>query len=144
MSTQRTLLCEIVTPERIVYTNEVRMVVAPTIDGEIGILPLHAPLVSPLDPGEIRVIYDDDQVEWFAISGGYIQVHEDKVIILADQAAASSQIDVARARQALEHARTRMAELSADDETEVNACMADLNWCEAQVAVASKKEDSSR
>ncbi len=144
MSTQRTLLCEIVTPEHIVYTNEVRMVVVPTIDGEIGILPLHAPLVSPLDPGEIRVMYDDDQVEWFAISGGYIQVYEDKVIILADQAAASSQIDVERARQALQHARTRMAELPADDETQVNACMADLNWCEAQVAVASKKEDSSR
>lgn len=141
---ERTLLCEIVTPERIVYRNEVRMVVAPTIDGEIGILPLHQPLVSPLDPGEIRVMHDDDRVEWFAISGGYIQVHEDKVIVLADQAAASSQIDVERARQALQHAKERMDELSSagdgQAEGELNACMADLNWCEAQLAVASKKE----
>ncbi len=135
---ERTLLCEIVTPERIVYTNEVRMVVAPTIDGEIGILPLHAPLVSPLKPGEIRVMYGDDRVEWFAISGGYVQVHEDKVIILADHAAAASQIDVERARQALKHAKDRMAELPAEDEVGVNACMADLNWCEAQLSVASK------
>ncbi|MBS3957697.1 MAG: ATP synthase F1 subunit epsilon [Clostridiales bacterium] len=135
---ERTLLCEIVTPERIVYTNEVRMVVAPTIDGEIGILPLHAPLVSALDPGEIRVMYDDGKVEWFAISGGYIQVHLDKVIVLADQAAASSQIDVERARQAIEHTRQRMSELSSDAEGEINACVADLKWCEAQLKAAKK------
>jgi F-type H+-transporting ATPase subunit epsilon len=135
---ERTLLCEIVTPERIVYTNEVRMVVAPTIDGEIGIMPLHAPLVSALKPGEIRVMLGDDKVEWFAISGGYIQVHEDKVIVLADQAAASSQIDVERARQTLESARRRMEEIATDDEGELNACMADLNWCEAQLNVAGK------
>lgn len=135
---ERTLLCEIVTPERIVYTNEVRMVVAPTIDGEIGIMPLHAPLVSALKPGEIRVMYGDDKVEWFAIAGGYVQVHEDKVIVLADQAAASSQIDVERARQALEEARRRMDDVSVDDEGGVNACVADLNWCEAQLNVAGK------
>jgi F-type H+-transporting ATPase subunit epsilon len=135
---ERTLLCEIVTPERIVYTNEVRMVVAPTIDGEIGIMPLHAPLVSALKPGEIRVMLGDDKVEWFAISGGYIQVHEDKVIVLADQAAASSQIDVERARLRLESARQRMEEIATDDEGELNACVADLNWCEAQLNVAGK------
>jgi F-type H+-transporting ATPase subunit epsilon len=136
---ERTLLCEIVTPERIVYTNEVRMVVAPTIDGEIGIMPLHAPLVSALKPGEIRVMYGDDKVEWFAIAGGYVQVHEDKVIVLADQAAASSQIDVERARQALEDARRRMNDVAGDDESEANACVADLNWCEAQLNVAGKR-----
>lgn len=136
---ERTLLCEIVTPERIVYANEVRMVVAPTIDGEIGIMPLHAPLVSALKPGEIRVMHGDDKVEWFAIAGGYIQVHEDKVIILADHAASSSQIDAERARQALESARQRMEEIAADDDAELNACVADLNWCEAQINVAGKR-----
>jgi len=136
---ERTLLCEIVTPERIVYTNEVRMVVAPTIDGEIGIMPLHAPLVSALKPGEIRVMYGEDKVEWFAISGGYVQVHEDKVIVLADQAAAASQIDAERARQALEEARQRLREVEGGAEEEVNACIADLNWCEIQASVAGKR-----
>ncbi len=76
----RTLLVEIVTPERIVYTNEVEMVIAPTIDGEIGILPLHIPLVTVLAPGELRVRHNEGKdVEWFAVSGGYLQVHEDKV-----------------------------------------------------------------
>ncbi len=135
---ERTLLCEIVTPERIVYTNEVSMVVAPTIDGEVGILPLHAPLVSGLKPGEIRVRYGEDEVEWFAISGGYIQVHEDKVIILADHAAVSSQIDVERARKALELAQQRLKELPADDTAEINAVERDLKWCEAQLQVAGK------
>jgi len=135
---ERTLLCEIVTPERIVYTSEARMVIAPTIDGEVGILPLHAPLVSALKPGEIRVRYQDDEVEWFAISGGYIQVHEDKVIILADHAAASSQIDVDKARKALEFAQKRISELPPES-GEHDAVERELKWCEAQLAVAGKR-----
>ncbi|PKQ29229.1 MAG: ATP synthase F1 subunit epsilon [Actinobacteria bacterium HGW-Actinobacteria-10] len=135
----RTLMCEIITPERIVYTNEVEMVVAPTLDGEIGILPLHAPLVSALKPGEIRVKWDNDrQAEWFAVAGGYIQVHEDKVIILADHAVAASQIDVDRARQALEHATARMQGLPAEEDVERNACEAELKWCEMQLEVAKR------
>ncbi len=136
---ERSLICEIVTPERIVYTNEVRMVVAPTIDGEIGILPLHAPLVSALRPGEVRVRYgdNDSEVEWFAVSGGYIQVHEDKVIVLADHALGSSQIDVERARQALAHAQARMAEVG-DGTDESGELANELKWAEAQVAVAGK------
>jgi F-type H+-transporting ATPase subunit epsilon len=138
---ERTLLCEIVTPERIVYTNEVKMVVAPTIDGEIGVLPLHAPLVSALKTGEVRVRHGNDEVEWFAVSGGYIQVHEDKVIILADHAAAASQIDVERERQALEHAKQRMAELPHEaPEAEVNACELELKWCEVQLEVVSRRK----
>ena len=94
----RTLAVEIVTPERIVYTNEVEFVVVPTFDGEMGVLPLHAPLVGVLKPGEVRVKYGDT-TDWFAVSGGYIQVHEDKVIILADNAVSASQIDVEEARR---------------------------------------------
>ncbi|MBA4370899.1 MAG: ATP synthase F1 subunit epsilon [Coriobacteriaceae bacterium] len=135
----RTLLCEIITPERIVYTNEVDMVVAPTIDGEIGILPLHAPLVSALKPGEIRVRHSGDQTEWFASAGGYIQVHEDKVIILADAAVASSQVDVERVRAAMDLARQRMSELPHDDEL-VDECARDLKWCEVQLEVGGRRK----
>lgn len=135
----RTLVCEIVTPERIVYTNEVEMVVAPTVDGEVGILPLHAPLVSVLKPGEVRVKWNDQKdVEWFAVSGGYIQVHEDKVIVLADLALPVSQIDVERARQALERAKERLSEVRAEDQAEVDACERDLNWCKMQVELAER------
>jgi F-type H+-transporting ATPase subunit epsilon len=140
----RTLLCEIVTPERIVYTNEVEMVIAPTLDGEIGILPLHAPLVTVLRPGELRVRFNDNKdVEWFAVSGGYLQVHEDKVIVLADAAEHASKIDVGRARQAKELAELRMAEIKERPREERNVadavCEADLKWCEIQLQVAERR-----
>jgi len=129
----RTLIAEIVTPEKIVYTNEVEMVVAPTIDGEIGVLPLHAPLVGALKAGEVRVKIGE-AIEWFAVSGGYVQVHEDKVIILADDAVPASQIDVERARQAAEIAKERLAELASGAE-EADELDRDLKWAEAQVKV---------
>jgi len=135
---QRSLLCEIVTPERIVYAGEARMVVVPTVDGEIGILPLHAPIVAILRPGEVRVRYDDDEVEWFAVAGGYVQVCDDKVIILADQAVLSSTIDAERARQALEITKGRLQELHDEDLSGLDSCQADLKWCELQVEVAGK------
>lgn len=139
----RTLLCEIVTPERIVYTNEVEMVIAPTLDGEVGILPLHAPLVTVLRAGELRVRYNDNKdVEWFAVSGGYLQVHEDKVIVLADAATHSSQVDVERARRAKELAEERMAAMKEKplmERTEIDECEADLKWCEIQLQVAERR-----
>ena len=120
----RTLLCEIVTPERIVYNNEVQMVVAMTTTGEIGILPLHAPLVSTLAPGEIRLKYGDSASDWetFSVSGGYIQVHEDKVIVLADAALSVSQIDKVRAVESKEAIERRLAELPAEAVDDRNLC----------------------
>jgi F-type H+-transporting ATPase subunit epsilon len=130
----RTLLCEIVTPERILYHNEAQMVVAPAIDGEIGILPLHAPLVTVLKAGEIRVRVDEHEVDWIAVSGGYLQVHEDKVIVLADRAELASRIDVERARAEKAAIEARIANLPEKDES----ALADLKWYETQIAVGSK------
>jgi F-type H+-transporting ATPase subunit epsilon len=139
----RTLLCEIVTPEHILYTNEVEMVVAPALDGELGVLPLHAPMVAALKAGEVRVKFGGDQTEWFAISGGYLQVHEDKVIILADDAVASSQIDVERAKQARSLAERRLAELKAAGAAaaadEIDHIEADMKWAQVQVSVGAHK-----
>jgi F-type H+-transporting ATPase subunit epsilon len=136
----RTLLVEVVTPERILYTNEVELVVAPTIDGEVGILPLHSPLVGALKPGEVRVKIGDT-TEWFAISGGYIQVHEDKVIILADNAAEASQIDVERARHARELAIAEIEAVKAAGGDPAGPVM-DLRWAEAQIAVGGARAGS--
>lgn len=140
----RTLLCEIVTPERIVYNNEVRMAVAMTTTGEIGILPLHAPLVSTLAPGEIRLKYGDGPSEWetFSVSGGYIQVHEDKVLVLADAAMPVSQIDPQRARESKASIESRLAELPEDATDERAECMRDLEWCDIQIEAAEKQKHS--
>ncbi len=135
---ERTLICEIVTPERILYTNEVEMVVAPTLDGEVGILPLHTPMVAALKPGEVRVKHGEE-TEWFAVSGGYMQVHEDKVIVLADDAVAASQIDVERARKAREHAEAELARVRASGEGDADTFERDLKWAELQVELAGKR-----
>ena len=140
METERTLLCEIITPERLVYTNEVKMVVAPTIDGEVGILPLHAPLVSVLRPGELRIRYGKDELEWVAVSGGYMQVHEDRVIVLADEAALAGQIDVERAREAQRLTQERLKGISGEDQHEIDRLERDLKWAETQLSIASKTE----
>ena len=84
-----------------------------------------------------------DEVEWFAISGGYLQVHEDKVVILADDAVPSSQIDVERAKQATELAEQRLAELKAGGRLselveEIDRVESDLKWAQAQVAVGTR------
>jgi F-type H+-transporting ATPase subunit epsilon len=135
----RTLICEIVTPERILYTNEVEMVIAPTLDGEVGILPLHAPMVAALKAGEVRVRYETDRIEWFAISGGYLQVHEDKVMILADDAAASGQIDVERARESRARAEEMLAEVRAGGEGDTEQLERELYFADAQLAVAGHR-----
>ena len=136
----RTLLCEIVTPESILYTNEVQMVVATTPEGEIGILPLHAPIVTTLAPGEVRLRFGDAAADWefFSIAGGYLQVHEDKVIVLADAAVPVSQIDATRARESADLIKERLGELPAESDERENL-LRDLNWAEVQLRVAEKR-----
>jgi len=137
----RTLLAEIVTPESILYTNEVQMVVATTPKGEIGILPLHAPIVTTLAAGEVRLQFGDGAADWeyFSISGGYLQVHEDKVIVLADNAVAVSRIDVERAKASAELIKARLAELPPEAEEEREAMTRDLDWAQAQLTVAKRR-----
>jgi F-type H+-transporting ATPase subunit epsilon len=136
----RTLLCEIVTPESILYTNEVQMVVATTPEGEIGILPLHAPIVTTLAPGEVRLRFGDAAADWefFSINGGYLQVHEDKVIVLADAAVPVSQIDAVRARESADLIKERLGELPVESDERENL-QRDLSWTEVQLRVAEKR-----
>ena len=137
----RTLLCEIVTPESILYTNEVEMVVATTPAGEVGILPLHMPLVTTLAPGEVRLRFGSGAADWefFSISGGYMQVHEDKVIILADAAVPVSQIDVNRSRESKALIEARIAELPVDAYDEREEAIRDLQWHEVQLKCGEKR-----
>ena len=136
----RTLLAEIVTPEAILYTNEVQMVVATTAAGEIGILPLHAPIVTTLAPGEVRLRFGDNATDWeyFSISGGYLQVHEDKVIVLADNAVAVSQIDAGRAKESADLIVERLTELPADAD-ERDEMIRDLDWAKTQIRIAERR-----
>lgn len=111
---------DIITAERPVYSGEVDLVVAPGVEGELGILPHHAPLLTALTIGELRLRKGEEE-ESLAIAGGFMEVLADKVIILADSAERSEEIDVARAEEARQRAqqsladRTQVADLARAD-----------------------------
>jgi F-type H+-transporting ATPase subunit epsilon len=101
------LQVEIVTAERIVFTGEATAVVAPGSEGQLGILPFHAPLMTSLAPGEL-VVRNENQETVMAVSGGFIEVRPDRVIILADQAERAEEIDIERAEAARKRAEERV------------------------------------
>ncbi|MEW6611048.1 MAG: ATP synthase F1 subunit epsilon [Patescibacteria group bacterium] len=106
---------KIVTPERIVYEDEVDSVTLPTIMGEITILPHHIPLVSTVASGEL-VVRKGNEAHPMAISGGFVEVREgSSVTVLADTAERVHEIDEARAEEAKERARKVLAERQAED-----------------------------
>lgn len=98
-----TMRLEIITAERQVFSDEVNVVVAPGIEGELGILPHHAPLMTILKPGELLIRKDNEEI-YMAISGGFLEVRPDKVIILADACERAEEINIERAQAAKERA----------------------------------------
>jgi F-type H+-transporting ATPase subunit epsilon len=95
---------DIVTAERLVYSEDVDEVVAPGVEGQLGILPHHAPLMTMLEPGELTVKKDGGELN-LAISGGFMEVRPDHIIILADTAERAEEIDIARAEEARKRAQ---------------------------------------
>ena len=98
---------EIVTPERLAYEDDVDMVLVPGIDGEMGILPHHTPLVSLLGVGELTIRKGGSE-ETFAIAGGFLQVRPDKVVVMAETADMASEIDLERAQAARREAEREL------------------------------------
>ncbi|AKX95235.1 ATP synthase epsilon chain [Moorella thermoacetica] len=101
---------EIITPERVVLQAEAASVIAPGIQGYLGVLPEHAPLITPLQAGVVTCRRRERAEERVAVSGGFLEAGPDRVIILADTAERLEEIDVERARQARERAERRLRE----------------------------------
>ena len=93
------LQLDIVTPERLAYSDEVDSVVLPGSEGELGVLPHHAPLLSTLGLGELRIRKAGEE-EAFAIVGGFVQVRPDKVVVMAETADMASEIDLEKVQEA--------------------------------------------
>ncbi|MFC1974493.1 F0F1 ATP synthase subunit epsilon [Chloroflexota bacterium] len=100
---------DIVTAERVVYSEDVDVVVAPGVEGQLGILPHHAPLMTMLQPGELQVRKGGDEF-FLAISGGFLEVRPDRIIILADAAERAEEIDASRAEEAKRRAEEWLME----------------------------------
>ena len=99
-----TIKFEIVTPERVVLKEQITQLSVPTVQGEITVLPDHIPLVSILAPGVLEARLPNGGVEVMSVSGGFIHVLKDKVVILADTAERAQEIDIDRAEEARKRA----------------------------------------
>lgn len=104
-----TIRCDIVTQERVVFSGDVDMVVAPGIDGVLGILPHHSPLLTTLQFGELLVRTRGEE-QSFAIGGGILEVGPDHVTVLADAAEGAEEIDQARAEAARNRAQDLLSQ----------------------------------
>jgi F-type H+-transporting ATPase subunit epsilon len=110
----KTFQLEIITPERSIFKGPVTSVVVQATGGKMGILANHAPLVASLDPGPMKVVREDGAFEVFAIGGGFIEVVDGRVQVIADVAEQAETIDERRAREAAERARRRIKEAAPD------------------------------
>ncbi len=109
-----TLKVEIVTAEQVVYSEEdVDQLIVPGVEGELGVLTLHAPLLTMIQPGVLRIVKGDDEAE-IAITGGFIEVRDNRITILADAAERAEEIDVERAEEARRQAQRRLEEREAE------------------------------
>ncbi|MFH1032679.1 MAG: F0F1 ATP synthase subunit epsilon [Chloroflexota bacterium] len=127
---------EVITAERLVYSDEVDIVIAPGVEGELGVLPHHTPLMTMLEPGELIVRKGGEETS-LAVSGGFLEVRPDRVIVLADAAERSDEINLARAEEAKKRAQERLAHLT----PEINTARAEaaLHRALTRLKVAQKR-----
>ena len=132
------LLLEIVTPERLAYSDTVDAVNLPGIEGELGVLPHHAPLVSMLGVGELRIRKGGAE-ESFAIVGGFLQVRPDKVVVMAETADMASEIDLEKAQQARREAEQALEGGARTDAVDLAAARAALQTALLRIRVAERR-----
>jgi F-type H+-transporting ATPase subunit epsilon len=137
------LAFDIITAERIVYSAEVDIVVAPGVEGQLGILPNHAPLMTMLQPGEL-IVRKDGQEEVMFVSGGFLEMQGNRVTVLADTAERADEIDTARAEEAKRRAEQRIALPGTEaDHTRAQAAML-RSLMRLKVAEKSRKRRQPR
>jgi F-type H+-transporting ATPase subunit epsilon len=108
---------EIITGERVLFQGDVESVVAPGSEGELGVLPHHAAVMTMLQPGELFYTIDGAETS-FALTGGFMEIRGDHVVVLADAAERVDEIDEARAEEAVRRARERIAARVSDVDLE--------------------------
>ena len=128
---------EIVTPERLAYSDTVDSVQLPGVEGELGVLPGHAPLVSMLGVGELRIRKGGSE-ESFAIVGGFLQVRPDKVVVMAETADMASEIDLETAQEARREAE-RALESGFREGADLAQARAQLQQALLRIRVAERR-----
>jgi F-type H+-transporting ATPase subunit epsilon len=129
------LFLEIITPTKVVLSEEVDEITLPTVNGEISILPNHIDLLTKIKPGEMT-IHRNGKIELFAITGGFLEISSNKVSILADHAIHADNIEIAKAEQAKERAEKAMKDKASDKDYAV--ANAELRKALLELKVARK------
>lgn len=128
------LTLEIVTPEARVYSDTIDTVVIPTVDGEIGILPGHIPLLTQVADGELRVTKGGKDL-FLAVGNGFAQVEGDKISILAERAITEEKIDEAAVEEALKRAETQLKDAAHLDPAEQEHLLSVMRFAGVQLAL---------
>jgi F-type H+-transporting ATPase subunit epsilon len=132
------LLLEIITPEKVIYKDEAQEVIVPTEKGEIAILPNHINLLTKIIPGEMIIKKGSDH-QYLAITGGFLEVANNKISVLAEYAVKAQDIEVARAMEAKERAEKVMSEKTTDNEQKIAQAEMIKAILELRVATRHKK-----
>jgi F-type H+-transporting ATPase subunit epsilon len=130
------MLLEITTAERQVFGEEVDMLIAPGVDGQLGILPRHAPLMTILQPGELTIRKNGVDT-YFAVSGGFLEVLANRVTILADACERSEEISEERAQEAMRRAQERISNRPSD--MQMQQALASLRRAQARLETVRRR-----
>jgi F-type H+-transporting ATPase subunit epsilon len=126
-----TIRCDIISAEAEIFRGEAKMVIATGEAGELGIAPRHAPLITRLKPGQVRVLAENGEEQFFYVSGGILEVQPQVVTVLADTAIRAKDLDEAAARRAKENAERLLANRA--DAVEIAQAQAELLQAIAQL-----------
>lgn len=137
------LKCEIVTQERQIFAGDVDYVSLPGVEGMMGILPNHSPLLTALDFGEVYIRYNGE-TQYFAVGGGFVEIQADKVIVLADSAARADEINLERAEEARRNAQRLIEEGIPDDPARYEQIEKSLRMAQLQLNIGRRRASQRR
>jgi F-type H+-transporting ATPase subunit epsilon len=127
---------DIVSAEQEIFSGNVKNIIAAAIMGEVGIYPKHTPMITPLKPGEIKIITEQDEEQFFFISGGMLEVQPNIVTVLADTAIRGEDLDEVKASESKKRAEEMLADKS--DNIDAAKALAELAQAAAQLKMIEK------
>jgi len=122
---------DIVSAEEKIFSGNVKNIIAAAMMGEVGIYPKHTPMITPLKPGEVKIITEEDEEQLFFISGGILEVQPNTVTVLADTAIRGEDLDEAKAIESKKRAEEALSDKS--DKIDVAKALVDLAQASAQI-----------
>ena len=133
---------DIVSAEEKIFSGNVKNIIAAAMMGEVGIYPKHTPMITPLKPGEVKIITEDDEEQLFFISGGILEVQPDTVTVLADTAIRGEDLDEAKAIESKKRAEEALSDKG--DKIDVAKALADLAQASAQIKMIESLRKSRK